>query len=227
MQRKEDILENILINLKKCSLFENFKVEEIEGLLKCLDCKIKKYNKNDFVLFPGDEVKFIGIVLKGQLQVNRDDVFGNSAILSKINVGDIFGETIACLNMGKSPVAVTAMVESNIICLQYDNIINICPNTCKFHTKLISNMLKIIAEKNIILQDKIEVLACRSIREKLSIFLTKQVEKNKSNKFKISYSRLELANFLNVNRSALSRELAKMREEGILNFNKNAFEIYM
>lgn len=227
MQQKEIFLENILKILEKCSLFENFTPEEIESLINCLNYKIHNYNKNDIVLLSGDEITFIGIVLKGELEITRDDAFGNSIILSKISEGDIFAEAIVCSNIGKSPITVTSITNSTIIYLSYNKIINICSNVCTFHTQLISNMLKIIANKNILLNDKIEILLSKSIREKLNIFFSKQVEKNKSTKFKIPYSRLELANFLNVNRSALSRELSNMQNEGLLKFNKNNFEIFI
>lgn len=220
-------MKDILRVLKKCNLFEDFKVEEIENLLNCLDYKIKNYNKNDIVLLSGNEIRFIGIVLNGELQITRDDVFGNSIILSKISISDMFAEAIVCSNIEKSPVTVTSTSKSMIIYLSYNKIINVCSNVCEFHTKLVYNMLKIISEKNILLNNKIEILSSKSIREKLNIFFTNQIEKNGTNKFKIPYSRLELANFLNVNRSALSRELSNMQNEGLLKFNKNTFEIFL
>ena len=137
----------------------------------------------------------------------------------------MFGEAIFCSNDPKSPVTVTSVSNSTVTYLSYNKIMGLCSHVCTFHTKLISNLVRVIANKNLFLNFKIELLSARSIREKLNIYFSKQIELKKSTKFEIPFSRAELANFLNVNRSALSRELSIMQREGIIKFNKNKFEV--
>ena len=225
MQQQENFLEKYLDVLIKCNLFENIEAEDLESLLLCLNYRIKKYNKNEIIILPGDKVDFIGIVLDGTAEITKNNALGDSILLSKLNSSQIFAEAIVCGDLNISPVTVASLSESVIMYVSYNKIMSICSNTCTFHSRLIYNMVKIIAKKNIVLNDKIDLLSSKTIKEKINLYLSKQMEINKSNKFKISFSRSELADFLNVNRSSLSRELSNMQNEGLIKFNKNNFEI--
>lgn len=213
--------------LKKVAIFQNVNESNIESMLKCLGAYEQQYNKNDILLLSGDTVTSVGIVLSGSAQIVREDIMGNRTILSEISASDMFGEAFACANVGKSPVTVLTTTGCSILYIQFKRIVTTCSSSCSFHTRLIENMLSLIAQKNIFLNNKIEILSQRTIREKVMSYFFMQIQKTGSKKFKIPFTRDELADFLCVNRSALSRELCNMREEKMLDFDKNEFEIYI
>lgn len=212
--------------LKQVAIFQNVSDKNIQNMLKCLGAYEQVYKKNDILVLSGDKISSVGIILSGSAQIVKEDIMGNRNIVSEINTADMFGEAFACANVGKSPVTVLTTTGCSVMYIQFSRIITTCSSACSFHTKLIENMLSLIARKNIFLNNKIDILSQRSTREKLMAYFTMQMQKEGKNRFKIAFSRDELADFLCVNRSALSRELSKMRNEKILDFDKNEFEIY-
>jgi len=220
-------LEKYLEILMKCNLFENIEEKDLRSLLSCLDYKIKEYNKNEIILLAGDEIYSIGIVLDGIIQVTKENTFGDSILLSKISCGNIFAEAVVCSGLNISPINVTAFSKCTIMYLSYNKIMSVCAEACTFHSRLVSNMVTIVAKKNLVLSDKIDILSAKTIREKVNLYFSKQMEISKSNKFKIPLSRAELSDFLNVNRSSLSRELSNMQNEGLIRFSKNRFEVIL
>ena len=173
----------------------------------------------------GDTVSSVGIVLSGQAHVVREDVDGNQMIITELKGCDLFGETFACIETKHCPVTVEAITDCNIMWIDYHRVITSCSSACSFHTRLIGNMLRIIAFKNLRLNRRLEILAKRSIRERLLAYLELQAENNGSRSFLIPFGRNKLADYLCTDRSAMSRELGKMRDEGILKFEKNKFTL--
>lgn len=224
------VLDDIIINyypiLKKNKLFKSVDKEDIGNLLKCLSAKTKTYSKNDIIHMDGDNISYIGIILSGRVQIIKEDYFGNRTILSNLDEGEIFGEAFACANISKIPVTVISATESVILFIDYKRIITVCSSCCVFHLKLIGNMLNILATKNLMLNHKIDCLSKRTTRERLLTYLSFQSKKAESNSFTIPFNRQELADYLCVDRSAMSSELGKMRDEGILDFKKNKFTLY-
>ncbi|MFZ2538525.1 MAG: Crp/Fnr family transcriptional regulator [Oscillospiraceae bacterium] len=219
------MLKKHLDVLKSVSLFDRINGNELESILKCLHSEVKTYKKDRMVFMAGDKISSIGIVLSGQVQVIKEDIMGNRAILTELCSGEIFGETFVCAGILTIPVTVLAVGDCEIMFIDYKQIITTCSSACIFHTDLIENMLKLIASKSMFLNQKIDILSKRSTREKLLSYFLIQMEKSKSKHFTIPFSREELADFLCVDRSALSRELSKMRDEGLLKYNKNVFEL--
>jgi len=220
-------MKKFLTILKTVSLFEGIDESDLQSLLSCLCAKTESFDKKQIVFMNGDSAEKVGIVLSGQVQVVKEDYYGNTAIVGIVNVGGLFGETFACADIKILPVSVITTTESEILFIDYRKIINQCNNSCSFHSKLIYNMMKILAMKNIMLNQKIELISKKTTREKLLAFLYSTAKKTKSNTFTIEYNRQELANYLSVDRSAMSAELCKMRDEGILKFNKSQFELLM
>ncbi len=218
-------MQKYLNVLKSVSLFNRINDNELEPILKCLSAEIKKHKKDSIIFIAGDKISSVGIVLSGQVQVIKEDIMGNRTILTELSSGEIFGEIFACAGIEKSPVTVIAMADCDVMFIDYKKIVTTCSSACAFHTILIENMLKLIASKSIVLNQKIDILSKRSTREKIMSFLLTQMEKSKDNSFTIPFSREELADYLCVDRSALSRELCKMRDEGLLKFNKNEFKL--
>ncbi len=212
--------------LKQVAIFQNVSEKNILSMLKCLEAYEQVYTKNDILLLAGDKVSSVGIIVDGSAQIVKEDIMGNRNIVSEIGIADMFGEAFACANVAKSPVTVLTTTGCKVMYIRFNRIVTTCSSSCGFHTKLISNMLSLIAQKNIFLNNKIDILSQRSTREKLMAYFSMQMQKTGTNKFRIPFSRDELADFLCVNRSALSRELSNMKQENILDFDRNEFEVY-
>ena len=217
-----DFLSLALVN---SPLFEGIDMGDIDKLLHCLDASLRTYRKQEFVLMAESTVESIGIVLKGTVRILREDMFGNRLILSDAEQYDMFGEAFACTYPNSIPFSVIAVEDTSIVWLCFRKISTPCSSMCKFHSTLIENMMKILAAKNIVLNRKIEHLSKKSIRSKIMAFLIDQAESTKRLTFNIPFSRSELADCLCVDRSALSRELGRMRDEGLIDMHRNSFKI--
>jgi len=216
-------MEKYLDLLKTVSLFANVDMSDIKSLLNCLSAKTERFKENETIFLAGNKAEFVGIVLSGQVQVVKEDFYGNKNIVASIEKGQLFGEAFACADLKILPVSVFSAEDSEIMLIDYRKIITTCSNTCSFHSKLIYNMLRIVANKNIILSQKIEFISKRTTKEKLLAYLSSEAKKAGSNSFSIPFSRQELADFLSVDRSAMSAELCKLRDSGVIEFNKNKF----
>ena len=211
--------------LKKCLLFKNICEDNLIPMLSCLSPTIKKYGKKEIIISEGDSADNIGIVLGGSVQIEQTDYFGNRSIVTTVETSEIFGETFACADVVSFPVDVVANENTEVMFIDCFKIMNCCSNTCDFHRQTIFNLMKIVANKNLILQQKITVTSKRSTREKLMAYLHFQAKKNSSKKFNIPFDRQELADFLQVERSGLSAEISKLRNEGVIKSKKNSFEL--
>ncbi len=210
---------------KKVDLFKGIAEDEYRPLLSCLNAKVVNYEKNQTVFTSGEATSDFGIVLSGQVQVYQDDYYGNRSILAVIGPSGLFGESFACAEIKALPVSVIATTESEILFIDCQRMESPCSNACGFHRRLIHNMLGSIAKKNVALTQKIEFTSKRTTREKLLAYLSFEAQKAKSSSFSIPLNRQELADFLFIDRSAMSFELGKLRNEGILKFHKNEFEL--
>ena len=204
-------------------LWSGISFQEFETMFPCVNGTVKGFAKGEVILFTGDPVKHIGIVLSGSIKIIREDENGNVSILTELSRGDLFGETFASAGVLHSPVSVVASVKSEVLFFDFQKIISTCTSACRFHAKMIENMLHLVAQKNLLLNQKIEILSKRTTREKILSFFDSQREGAKQ--FTIPFNREEMANYICVDRSAMSNELSKMRNEGLLRFNKNQFEL--
>ncbi len=216
---------NRLDTLKKCPLFIGMDICSIESVLECLMATYKTYEKDEYIWHTDSIVSNIGIILFGSVNIIKEDFWGNRYIINKAAPGDMFGEAFSYSVTHKSSVSVVANKKCQILFINYKKIINTCPNTCNFHSQLINNMICILANKNTLLMQKMEHLSKRSTKEKLLSYLSGEAAKANSNIFDIPYNRQELADYLIADRSAMSNELCKLRDEGIINFHKNHFEL--
>ncbi|WP_418791829.1 Crp/Fnr family transcriptional regulator [Phosphitispora sp. TUW77] len=211
--------------LKSVSLFKGIEESELQPLLTCLSAKTAYYEKGQTIFFSGDTIDCFGIVLSGQIHVVQDDYYGNRSILTNIGTGNLFAESFAFAEIKVLPVSVIAMTECDILFISCHRLIVPCSKACAFHSRLIHNMLNIISIKNISLTRKIEVASKRSTREKLMAYLSAEAQKAGNSCFSIPFNRQELADYLSVDRSAMSVELCKLRDNGVLKFHKNQFEL--
>lgn len=216
-------MRRIFETVKSNPLFQGIAFSDFEQIIHCLSANKASYKKDDVLLLSGDTVNFVGLILSGSVQIIKEDADGRITIITELGVSELFGEVFACAGISQSPVTVLATENAEILLMDYKRIITSCSNACPFHTKLIENMLRILACKNLILNQKNEILSKRTTREKLLAFFNTQ--RGLAKKFTIPYNREELAHYLCVDRSAMSNELCKMRDEGLIKFKKNEFEI--
>lgn len=225
LQRMEKNMEKYFEIIKKCPLFLDIEEKELDELLKCLLAYTKQFRNNDFIFSVGQPVSHIGIVLSGKVHVIQEDFWGNRTILAQIGSRGLFGEAFSSAGIEKMPVSVVATSDCEILFIDYKRIITTCSAACVFHTGLIKNMMKILAAKNIMLTQKMEFVTRKTTREKLIAFLSAQAQKSASSKFVIPFNRQQLADYLSVDRSAMSNELSKMKDQGIIIYHKNEFEL--
>lgn len=209
--------------LKQSALFEEISEPELTELVACVQATATQYNAGNAIFLAGEKPEFVGIVLKGEASVVEEDFFGNRNILAHITQGELFGETFACAEVQALPVSVFAVSDCEILKLDFARILSDSNKACGFHHRLVYNMLKILAQKNLLLNRKARLLAKRTTREKLLSFLSEQAKEAGRSEFSIPFNRQALADFLSVDRSALSAELCRMRDDGLLEFHKNKF----
>ena len=215
---------NELEKIKDSLLIKDIKVEELSSMLGCLRGVIKTYKKDELVLSEGIEIKKFGLLIEGKLQIVQYDYLGNKSILSIIEPNQIFGEAYAYVNKLPS-MNVEALVDSTVLFLDSDKLSAPCENCCTFHKQLVKNLLYIISNKNVNLTQKIECMSKRTTKEKLLTFLSLESIKQNSKEFTISLDRQALADYLGVERSAMSAELSKLRKDGVIECEKNWFKL--
>lgn len=208
--------------LEQVKLFAGLKNNELSGVLKSLNAIVKRFDKNDVIMHECDNIERIGIVLSGSLQITKTDYAGNRLIIGQLRFPSMFAEAVAFSGTATSPVTLTAITNSIVLLIDFRYITS---SRIKTHGIITSNMLKILSNKNLFLQQRIDILSKRSTRAKLSAYLLSFLEKSGATTFEIPYNRYALSDFLCVNRSSMSRELCSMRDEGIITFSKNKFEI--
>lgn len=209
--------------LQKTSVFTGSTEEEIRKILPCLEARVRRFSKGALVYQMGDHIDSLGIVLSGGVRVERNDIWGNQRILDDLGAGQVFAEVYACVPQEALMVDVVTTEKSEILFLKAGRVLNPCGQACPFHQRLLQNLLRVLAAKNLTLTRKISHITPRSIRERLISYLSAEAVQQKSKEFEIPFNRQELADYLSVDRSALSAELSKMQKEGLLSCRKNHF----
>jgi len=211
--------------LRNCGIFEEIELYEQKTILDCLKIRIRNYEKNSLVVLAGDRIEEFGIVLEGNVTVTREGAGGDRMIIDVFGPGEMFGEVVAFAGVEKWPVTVIAMSDCKVALLSPQAILDTCRNQCEAHKKLIFNILRIISGKALLLNRKLQYLTMKNIREKISSYLLEQYKMNGRLTFMLPLKRNELADFLNVERPSLSREMCKMRDEGIIDFHRQSVKI--
>lgn len=212
--------------LTKCVLFQEIPTAQLEEMLNCLRPRLVKYaQKNNVVAIEGESCEAIGVVLEGEVAVTKENAEGTRVIMTKLGEGGLFGEIIAFSAQRVWPATITTIKPSEIMFVPVEKIIGNCPRQCDCHRQLIKNMLRIVSQRALLLNKKVNYLSIKSLRGKISTFLWEHYKKNKQNTFIIPLPRQECADFLNVSRPALSREMARMRDEGIIEFYQQTVKI--
>lgn len=211
--------------LKRTQLFAGVVEEEISAMLSCLGARLETYKKGEYVLRQGEHLSDIVVLVVGNLHIKNDDYWGNRSILGQIAVGEMFGEAYVAPESGALLNDVVAIEDSSVIFFDVKRILTTCSSACRFHAMVVQNLFFAISEKNRKLVQKLGHMSKRSTREKLISYLSEEAKKQTSSTFTILFNRQQLADFLSVDRSAMSNELCKMRDEGLIEFEKNNFKL--
>lgn len=218
-------MENKINILKKSKLFSNIDNQELISVLTCLNAKVARYSKGSYVFAEGEIIDKIGIVIEGELHIIKTDYYGRENIIASVTCGNVFAESAACSSARRLPVDVIANTGTEIVFIDYKRMVTTCAKTCSYHTLLINNMISVIADKNVMLNTKLDYLSKRLTKEKVLAYLYDQSKKNRSKVFRIPFNREQLANYLSVDRSAMSNELSKLAADKIIRYKKNEFEL--
>nr|MBP3598834.1 Crp/Fnr family transcriptional regulator [Eubacterium sp.] len=211
--------------LRNCTLFADIADENLLAMMGCLDAKVAKFTKKETVIAEGEPARYIGIVLTGSVRILRVDYYGNRSIVTNAFPSELFGESFACAGVEEMPMDVVANEETEILLVDCQKLLHTCNNACEFHRQMIYNLMKVVAGKNLLLNEKIEITSKRTTREKLMTYLLLQAKKKGSKQFEIPFDLQELADYLEVERSGLSSEIGKLQKEGILRSRKSKFEL--
>ncbi len=211
--------------LKRTQLFAGVGDVEIESMFSCLSAKLKYYKKGEYVLRQGERMGALAVLVDGKLHIQSDDYWGNRSILGDIAAGEMFGEAYIAPHSDAMINDVVALEDSAVIFFDVMCVITTCSNACRFHSAVAKNLLFAVSERNRKLVQKLSHMSKRTTREKLLSYLSTEAKRHNSNSFSIPFNRQQLADFLSVDRSAMSNELCKLRDEGFIVFNKNNFEL--
>jgi len=208
---------------KQCPLFDGIEQNQLFAMLDCIDAKTKTFYKGQTIIDEGDKATHVFVVLDGVAEIFRIDFNGNKSIIAHALPSQLFAEAFACSKTKSFSIRVSATTQTTIMAIPVDKIISTCHKSCHFHSRLALNLLKIIADKNLALTQKIEVTSKRTTRDKLMTYLLLQAKEKNSNDFCIPFDRQGLADYLEVDRSGLSAEISKLRNEGVISCRKNNF----
>jgi CRP-like cAMP-binding protein len=211
--------------LAQAPLFQNIPVKEVIELLECLWPRLEMYRKDEFAFLTGDPVEAMGLVLSGRLAVIKENALGQQLMLTVLEPGDMLGEVVVFAGVERFPSSVRTLEESVVVYLSMEQVLGMCAKGCLSHRMLMENMLKILAQKALLLNRKVEYLSIKTIRGKICALLFEHSRKAGRLAFVLPMSRSEMANFLNIPRPSISRELGLLRDEGVLQFDRAHFQI--
>lgn len=218
-------LEKYYNQIKNSPVFYGMSDEELKGLLECFNARVRKYEKEEMVIRQGDMISNIYLILDGEVNIEKDSYWGRRIIISKLGRNDNLALSFVGSKDVQSSVDAITTKETLLLILSYEKCTSMCQNACTRHKVLINNLFQILSKENIELIQKIENVSQKTIRDKLLTYLSNEAQKRHSNSFDIHFNRQDLADYLNVDRSAMSFELSKLQKEGFIQYNKNHFEL--
>lgn len=209
--------------IKKFSIFEGIEESELGTMLDCIGGYTRSFSKNEYIIMETDSVHQVGLVLEGNIHMIKEDYWGNRSLITYMGKGEVFGESFSLRKDNISSVSFLASQPSEVLFLPLSKILYTCSKSCPFHQRLIINMQSIMSEKNIQLMEKIDILSKDSLREKIMAYLYVLSTRQQSRTVKNPLNRTQMANYLNVNRSAMARELSSMKKDGLIDFDQGMF----
>jgi len=217
--------------LKSALLFRGIGSESLNIMLDCLKPTVRRTKQREIIVAYGQPFQGIGIIASGKVALSKETYSGNRIIMGILEAGDIFGEVVAFSNRRIWPMTVIAQEDCVLLFLPPDKIIGACSNICSSHSTLIINMLRILSNRAAMLDKKIEHISSKNIRGRISSYLQDIYLQSGNKELTLTMKRHELADYLNIPRPSLSREMGSMRDDGIIEFEgphvtiKNALKL--
>lgn len=212
--------------IKRSELFTGIPLKDIKDMINCLNAYQRDYKKGEIILWEGDIINEIGIILSGHGRSIKNDITGNTVIVTLLEEGSLIGVLLSASYSRVSPVSVQATDKLSVIFIPIKNVIGRCHKLCQKHDIFLHNVLNCIAEKALVLHDRNDCLIKPSIRSKVLTYLTRLSKEQRSKTLTLPFNRESMSEYLNVDRSALSRELSNMKKEGLIDFYKNKFILF-
>lgn len=212
-------------SIAACPLFKDTDREDLKKMMVCFNLAVKLYKKNELICLEGEKYIGLGVILAGRAAVTKENAVGKRIIMEIVEPGKMFGEMAAFSGSRVWPATVVAQEDSAAVFLPPDKIAGNCEKQCISHRMLITNMLQIISGKALMLNRKVEYLAMKSLRGRIGALLLEEHKHKGTSTFMLSMKRNEIADFLNVTRPSLSREMCRMRNEGIIDFHMASIQI--
>jgi len=219
-------MEQYLFILRNSPFFQGMTGEEILSVLGCVNAAVQRKQKGEYILRVGDSTESMGLVLKGAVLVLQEDLWGHRNIIHRIGPGEYFAEPFAATAGSVLNVSVVADEDSEIMLLNMERFLGVCPHACAHHSRMVRNLVSVMARRVLDLNEKLTHMAKRSTREKLLSYLSAESLRQGKLSFTIPYDRQQLADYLSVERAAMSVELSKLQKEGLLKTNRNQFELF-
>lgn len=209
--------------IKNSPLFYGMTDSELSKILNCLGAYVKKYEQGGMIIRQGDVISKIYLILEGEVNIEKETYWGRRIIIQKMYANSSIGLALVASKSPEANINALCVDDALVLILNYEKCSQMCQNACNHHGVLIRNLFKIISKENIELIEKIENISQKTIRDKLLTYLSNESLKSKSNSFEIQFNRQELADYLNIDRSAMSFELSKLKSEGLIDFERNKF----
>jgi len=218
-------MQNYYSQIKNSPVFFSISENELKEMLNCFNARIKSYSDGEIIIRQGDMIKNIYLVLEGSVNIEKDSYWGRRIIISQLGVNDNIALAFVASKNIESSIDAISVGNTKLLVLSYEKCTTMCQNVCTKHRLLINNLFEILSKENIDLLQKIENISQKTIRDKLLTYLSNEARKNKSNIFEIPFNRQDLADYLNIDRSAMSFELSKMQKDGLIKVEKNKFTL--
>ena len=206
-------------------MYRDISLTDCRTLMNCLGCREKTYQKDQIIAATENSSRQIGIVISGCIHIIKEDIWGRRTFLTYTGDDGIFGEVLMGENLSERGILFKAAEPTTSLIIPADRILHPCRNSCPFHHKLSRNLFDLLSRRNAALTEKIEITSKSSLREKVLAYLSLEAQKTGSMKVTIPLSRSEMADYLCTNRSALLRELANMKKDGILDYDLRTFHL--
>jgi len=218
-------MDNLTESLIKTKLFSGINKQDIEALLPLLHMQTRLLEKGTMIVNLDDIVDYVGIVLSGELNIYKEDVYGNLNLIRKAKAHRLYGIEVACTPTQASPLVISCSSDAEVLTFPFHLIGSPSAVSDRLRCLMLKNILELVANQNMRQLYKIDILSKKSLRDRIILYLSLQVKRKKTKDLMIPFNREEFAAYLCVDRSALSRELSRMQNEGLIRFEKNRFII--
>jgi CRP-like cAMP-binding protein len=216
-------MQNYYNQIKNSPVFFGINEDELKNMLTCFNARIKTYEDGEMIIRQGDMITNLYLILDGTVNIEKDSYWGRRIIVTQLGVNDNVALAYVASKNIESNIDAISVGKTKLLLLSYSKCTSMCQNACTKHRILINNLFEILSKENIELIQKIENISQKTIRDKLLTYLSNEARRNKSNIFEIPFNRQDLADYLNIDRSAMSFELSKMQKDGLIKVEKNKF----